>query len=111
MLFRSRLGGLQTNPPSNPHNQFLLWWVEFGGVGLLFLLAFFISIYRDSQLLNLKESRSLICITSLAIVMSLFNCPFYGVGMGEFFMILFGALLATGKDSQANMKLPKVPSH
>jgi O-antigen ligase len=106
-----RLGGLQTNPPSNPHNQFLLWWVEFGGVGLLFLLTFFISIYKDSQLLYLKESRALICITSLAIVMSLFNCPFYGVGMGEFFMILFGTLLATGKASQASMQLPKVPSH
>lgn len=106
-----RLGGLQTNPPSNPHNQFLLWWVEFGGVGLLFLLAFFISIYNDSQILNLKESRALVCITSLAIVMSLFNCPFYGVGMGEFFMILFGTLLATGKDSQASMQLPKVLGH
>ena len=106
-----RLGGLQTNPPSNPHNQFLLWWVESGGVGLLFLLAIFISIYRDSQLLNLKESRALVCITSLAIVMSLFNCPFYGVGMGEFFMILFGTLLATGKDSQASMQLPKVQGY
>lgn len=100
-----RLGGLQPNPPSNPHNQFLLWWVEAGIIGLLFMLSIFISLYRDLRMLDQKESRALICITSLAVVMSLFNCPFYGIGMGEFFMILFGTLLATGKYSRANTQL------
>ena len=102
-----RLGGLQPNPPSNPHNQFLLWWVESGSLGFLLLISIFITMYRDSMKLDQQESRALICITSLAIAMSLFNCPFYGVGMGEFFMVLFGALLATGKNSQASMQLPK----
>lgn len=106
-----RLGGLQPNPPSNPHNQFLLWWVEVGGVGLLFLIAIFISMYRDALKLDQQESRALICVTSLAAVMSLFNCPFYGVGMGEFFMVLFGTLLATGKDSQANRQLLTIQTH
>lgn len=106
-----RLGGLQPNPPSNPHNQFLLWWVELGGIGLLFLINIFVSIYRDALQLDEQQSRALICITSLAVVMSLFNCPFYGVGMGEFFMVLFGAILATGKHSQASMQLPKVQGY
>jgi len=102
-----RLGGKQNNPPSNPHNQFLLWWVEGGCVGLMLLIAIFIMMFLESMRLDKHDSRALICITALSLVMSLFNCPFYGVGMGEFFMILFGALLATGKDSQTSMKLPK----
>ena len=106
-----RLGGLQPNPPSNPHNQFLLWWVEAGGVGLLFLIAIFMSMYRDALKLDQQESRALICVTLLAAVMSLFNCPFYGVGMGEFFMVLFGTLLATGKDLQANRQLLTAQAH
>ena len=106
-----RLGGLQLNPPSNPHNQFLLWWVEAGGLGLLFLIAIFLSLYRDALKLDQQESRALICVTSMAAVMSLFNCPFYGVGMGEFFMVLFGTLLATGKDSQANRQLLTAQAH
>ena len=106
-----RLGGLQPNPPSNPHNQYLLWWVEAGCVGLIFLLSIFISLCRDARNLSKQEFRALICITALAAVMSLFNCPFYGVGMGEFFIVLFGSLLATGKVSKANMHLTINQAH
>jgi len=101
-------GGKESNPPTNPHNQFLLWWVEAGGIGLILLITLFVAFYRDANRLNQQESRALICITSLAIVMSLFNCPFYGVGMGEFFMLLFGCLLATGKYSGANKTMLRV---
>ena len=97
-------GGKESNPPTNPHNQFLLWWVEAGGVGFVLLITLFVAFYRDANKLDQQESRALICITTLAIVMSLFNCPFYGVGMGEFFMLLFACLLATGKYAVANKK-------
>jgi hypothetical protein len=30
--------------------------------------------------------------------MGLFNCPFFGAGMGEFFLLMFGALLAFTKN-------------
>ena len=76
-----------------------------------FLIAIFLSLYRDALKLDQQESRALICVTSMAAVMSLFNCPFYGVGMGEFFMVLFGTLLATGKDSQANRQLLTAQAH
>lgn len=90
-------GGLERNPPTNPHNQFLLWWVEAGVVGLVLLITLFASFYRDAKKLDQQESKALVCITTLAIVVSLFNCPFYGVGMGEFFMLLFACLLGSGK--------------
>lgn len=95
-------GGKESNPPTNPHNQFLLWWVEAGSIGFILLITLFVALYRDASKLEQQESKALICITTLAIVMSLFNCPFYGVGMGEFFMLLFACLLATGKYSEAN---------
>jgi O-antigen ligase len=101
-------GGKESNPPTNPHNQFLLWWVEAGGIGLILLITLLVAFYRDANRLEQQESRALICITSLAIVMSLFNCPFYGVGMGEFFMLLFGCLLATGKYAGANKTMLRV---
>jgi O-antigen ligase len=101
-------GGLESNPPTNPHNQFLLWWVEAGGIGLVLLLTLFASFYRDAYRLDQQESKALVCITTLAIVMSLFNCPFYGVGMGEFFMLLYACLLGTGKFVEASKTLPAV---
>jgi len=97
-------GGKESNPPTNPHNQFFLWWVEAGSIGFILLITFFVALYRDASKLDQQESKSLIIITTLAIVMSLFNCPFFGVGMGEFFMLLFACLLATGKYAEANKK-------
>jgi len=88
-----RLGGLETNPPSNPHQQYLLWLVEAGTIGLVFLIGIFFSLYRDALLLTKMASRALISTTSIAALMSLMNCPFFGVGMGEFFMVMMGSLL------------------
>ena len=98
-----RLNGVQINPPTNPHNQFLLWGVEAGAVGLFLIILFILSLIEDARKrLDKPESGALISITVLAVVVGVFNCPFYGAGMGEFFMVLFGSLLAMGKFSEAN---------
>ena len=98
-----RFNGVQINPPSNPHNQFFLWGVEAGGVGLFLLTLFLVSLVDDARKkLGNPESRALISVAILAVVVGVFNCPFYGAGMGEFFMVLFGCLLAMSKFSEAN---------
>lgn len=89
-----RLGGYQKDPPSNPHQQYFLWSVEAGAIGLLMMLGIFFSLYRDALNLPVMASRALICTTSIAALMGLMNCPFYGVGMGEFFLVMMGGLLA-----------------
>jgi O-antigen ligase len=100
-----RLNGVQINPPSNPHNQFLLWGVEAGFVGLFLITLFFISLIEDARKkLEKPEAGALISVTVLAVLVGVFNCPLYGAGMGEFFMVLFGSLLAMGKFSEANKK-------
>ena len=90
-----RLGGLQPDAPTNPHQQFLLWFVEAGSVGMLLLLGIFIALYRDALQLQTKQAaHALIGTTAIAALVGLMNCPFFGVGMGEFFFVMMGGLLA-----------------
>ena len=96
-----RLGGLQKDPPSNPHQQYLLWLVEAGTIGLAFLIGIFLALFRDAQYLTVMASRALISTTAIAALMGLMNCPFFGVGMGEFFMVMMGSLLLIRRGEHA----------
>jgi len=91
-----RLNGAdKLNPPSNPHQQFLLWAVEGGLIGLAFLLAIFAMIYRDSYRLDLAAQQALKATLAITVLMSMMNCPLFGAGMGEFIFLMMGSLLAT----------------
>jgi O-antigen ligase len=93
-----RLGGAdQVNPPSNPHQQFLLWMVEGGLIGLAFLLAIFAAIYRDSRQLDLAAQQALRATLAITILMSMMNCPLFGAGMGEFILLMMATLLAANQ--------------
>lgn len=93
-----RFGGAdKVNPPSNPHQQFLLWTVEGGLIGLAFLLAIFAAIYRDSHQLDSSAQQALRATLAITILMSMMNCPLFGAGMGEFILLMMGALLATNQ--------------
>ena len=90
-------GGLDKNPPSNPHQQYLLWAVESGTVGLLMIIIFFAALIKDAFELQKPERQALITVTAIAALTGLMNCPFFGVGMGEFFLTIFAALLVRKK--------------
>ncbi len=93
-----RFGGAdKVNPPSNPHQQFLLWMVEGGLIGLAFLLAIFAAIYRDSGQLDSSTQQALRATLAITILMGMMNCPLFGAGMGEFILLMMGALLATNQ--------------
>ena len=93
-----RLGGAdQVNPPSNPHQQFLLWMVEGGLIGLAFLLAIFAAIYRDSRQLDLAAQQALRATLAITILMGMMNCPLFGAGMGEFILLMMATLLAANQ--------------
>lgn len=96
-----RLGGLQANPPSNPHEQYLLWAVEAGGLGLLLFVGILFSHYRDARVLTSNAKQALWTITTIAAVMGLMNCPYFGAGMGECLVYLAACLLALRPPSQA----------
>jgi O-antigen ligase len=88
-----RLGGIETDPPSNPHQQYLLWAVESGSIGLILIITFLVCLAKDAINLPKNERQSLITITAIAALAGLMNCPFFGVGMGEFFLTIFALLL------------------
>ncbi len=103
-----RFGGDEPNPPSNPHEQFLLWWVEAGVVGLIFMGLIFVAMWRDARRLEEPAQSAMQATWAITLMVSLFNCPFYGAGMGEFFLIIFACLLALGKPG---MKTHRVLGH
>ena len=86
--------GLIKAPLSQPHQQYLFWWAEFGLIGLMIMLGFFFVLIKDSRLLVLDARNSLLSVIAVLFAMGLFNCPFFGVGMGEFFFLEIAALLA-----------------
>ena len=86
-------GGRLNKQVSQPHQQYLFWWVEFGLVGLLIMLGFFITLIKDSFKINREAQYALRSIIAVLFVVGLFNCPFFGVGMGEFFFLEIAVIL------------------
>jgi len=95
--------GLIKNAVSQPHQQYLFWWAEFGLIGLIIMLGFFFVLYKDSRILDLQARSALLSVITVLFVMGLFNCPFFGVGMGEFFFLEIAALLAIKESAGRKM--------
>ena len=89
-----RLGGMQADAPSNPHQQYLLWLVEAGALGCLLFLGMLVAQYKDVQDLPPNYRQALWTTTTIAAVMGLMNCPYFGAGMGECLVYLAASLLS-----------------
>jgi O-antigen ligase len=89
-----RLGGMQVDAPSNPHQQYLLWAVESGAVGLFLFVGILVFQLKAAYALPRNAKQSLLTVTAIAAVMGLMNCPYFGAGMGECLVYLAASLLA-----------------
>ncbi len=87
-----RLGGMQADAPSNPHQQYLLWLVEAGVVGCILFLGLLFAQYKAAQALPTNDRQALTTVTAIAAVMGLMNCPYFGAGMGECLVYLAASL-------------------
>lgn len=87
-------GGNEPNAPTNPHQQFLLWTVEAGFIGLALLVHFFWALLKDAQSLEGSPKEAMLSTLGIVLMVSLFNCPFYGAGIGEFFILIFASMSA-----------------
>jgi hypothetical protein len=76
----------------------LLWWVEEGTIGLIFLISIYLGILFDSFKLDFGAKYSLISTLSILFFTSLMNCPLQGAGISEFFGVLIGTLLSFNKE-------------
>jgi O-antigen ligase len=83
----------------NPHQMFLLWAVEGGLIGLSLLLGVIVSIYLWSRKLGPSDARSLQTALAALVVAGLTTSTIYGIGMGDYFCMLIGILLCTGRDT------------
>ncbi len=88
-----RLGGLQVNAPSNPHQEYLFWAVEAGVIGLVLFLSIYITLYRSAVKLPTEPQRFMLVMLLIAAGMGLANGPLFGAAMGECFVLVWACLL------------------
>ena len=77
----------------NPHQQFMLWFVEGGVIAFGLLLGIYYSIYKDSNSLSKPAKHALQLVLACIVFASFLNCPFHGAGMSEFLCFVIAVLL------------------
>lgn len=98
----ARLEQLHGTDPSvdlraNPHQEYLLWGVELGALGLLLLIAVLLAAWHDSLSVERDIRRAQQSVIVGIGVAALFNCTLYDALIGDFFCITLGLLIALGR--------------
>lgn len=96
-----KLGGDKLAPPTtdNPHQLFLLWAVEGGIVGMALLIVVLWTLVAFSKHLQPPDAYSLQALVAALVISGMFNSMIFGIGMGDFFCVGFGILLAMHKQT------------
>ena len=85
---------------SNPHQEYLLWAVEFGLTGILLKILFIYSIFLSSKS-NISHYSNAINATLLCIVLAgLFNSVIFDDLIGDFLLIFLALCLAAGQEKK-----------
>ena len=98
-----QLGGMQVDAPSNPHQQYLLWTVESGAVGVALFFGILFFQFKGANKLPENARQTLLTVTFISAVLGLMNCPYFGAGMGECLVYLAACLLSLHQN-QMNKK-------
>lgn len=93
-------------PLGNPHQEFLLWAVEFGLIGCAALLACLLLAALDARRFDPPVARALWSLLAACLVAGMFNSVLYDDLIGDFFCIATGLLLALGVHSPNKTKIP-----
>ena len=85
---------------SNPHQEYLLWAVEFGLVGILLKIILIYSVFVSSKS-NIPQYRNATNATLLCIVLAgLFNSVIFDDLIGDFLLIFLALCLAAGQENK-----------
>ena len=87
---------------ANPHQEYLLWGVELGALGLLLLAAIFGAAWRDGRYAQRDVRRAQHSVLIALGVAALFNCALYDALIGDFFCVSLGILIALGRHTPAH---------
>ena len=105
---------LQANPKHqnvignwNPHQEYLLWGVQLGAVGIVMLVSLLAAVAADARSMRRAEARALTSAVLALAVASLFNSSLYDAFIGDFFCVVVGLLLALGKSYNIDTQRPE----
>lgn len=80
----------------NPHQEYLLWGVEAGVIGMALLLNFFVAGYRDTLAMAAPVARASRSVLAALALACLVNSSLFDATIGNFFCVALGLLLALG---------------
>jgi O-antigen ligase len=93
----------------NPHQEYLLWAVEMGIIGLLFFSGLLFSIYKDSTRMPMIERQALLSALFALALACLVNCSLYDALIGDYFCVVIALLLALGLKTESEPSSPPSP--
>jgi O-antigen ligase len=80
----------------NPHQEFLLWGVEAGVLGMALLLNFLVAVWRDAWRMDAATARATQSVLAALVIACLFNSSLFDATIGDFFCVSLGLMLALG---------------
>lgn len=80
----------------NPHQQFLLWGVEFGLPGMAALILIFLLLAREALRFDSDVARATWSVLAACAIAGMFNSVLYDDSIGDFYCIVIGLLIALG---------------
>jgi O-antigen ligase len=93
-----------TNNSSNPHQEFLLWGVELGGVGIVLILSFLAGVALDAKHFPTGPRRAVLCILAITATASLFNSVLFDDLIGDYLVVVLGITISYGIRKTAEME-------
>ena len=89
-------GRFHTHQIRNPHQEFLLWMVEMGAIGLALLVGVFAAAARDARQMPVPARRAVASMLIAMAVSCIFNSALYDAQIGDYLCVALGLALAIG---------------
>jgi O-antigen ligase len=80
----------------NPHQEYLMWAVQLGIVGVALLLAFLMELMRDASRFRPDIRHAAQSLVAMLAAVCLFNSTLFDALIGDYFCVLLGLLLVLG---------------
>ena len=89
-------GRFHTYQIRNPHQEFLLWMVEMGAIGLALLVGVFAAAARDARQMRTPGRRAVASVLIAMAVSCIFNSALYDAQIGDYLCVALGLAMAIG---------------
>jgi O-antigen ligase len=90
---------------SNPHQEYFLWAVEFGVMGILLKILFFFSIIKITNSNTFQHPRAITSTLLCIGLAGLFNSVIFDDLIGDFLLILMALCIAAGQERVSDKKM------